>query len=291
MKWPLDSPLPRASAPADPEAWHHRFSNYVLDFHGDPLHAQLVIFSDGNHHMALAPAIRAFQKKYPAVQNVFYATTPPAPLAAMLRNRPIAVGNLVLSVKPHVFISPPHIMEELVQENLISSHRFLVKNQGSVLLVKKGNPKSIGSVTDLLRPEITTFISHPETEAASHDGYARTLEHLSQDPGFLSKIRLVTGKRIHHREGPEAVKNQTADAAILYYHLALYLVRLFPDEFMIIPLGGCADRPAPLPGNQVSTTHIARVGTGGDHGRACIDFFASDTVKTIYRSHGLIPAL
>ena len=35
------------------EQWYQPLSNRVLDFHGDPIKANLVVFSDGNHHMAL----------------------------------------------------------------------------------------------------------------------------------------------------------------------------------------------------------------------------------------------
>jgi len=59
------------------EQWHQPVSNRVLDFHGDPIKANLVVFSDGNHHMALLHSLKAFHHEMPQVDDIFYATTPP----------------------------------------------------------------------------------------------------------------------------------------------------------------------------------------------------------------------
>ena len=49
----------------------HAGSNLSLDCHGDASRAQLAVFSDGNHHMALAECLRAFLAENPAAQDVF----------------------------------------------------------------------------------------------------------------------------------------------------------------------------------------------------------------------------
>jgi hypothetical protein len=48
-----------------------------LDFHGDPVRAKLVVFSDGNHHMALGECLEHFLAANPGAGDVFYAATPP----------------------------------------------------------------------------------------------------------------------------------------------------------------------------------------------------------------------
>jgi hypothetical protein len=68
------------------ETWSQPESNLVLDFHGDPLNADLVVFSDGNHHMALEPSLQAFKEIHPQVGEIFYATTPPGPILNLLQN-------------------------------------------------------------------------------------------------------------------------------------------------------------------------------------------------------------
>ena len=46
----------------------------------------------------------------------------------------LCLGNLDLSIRPHVFISPPHILEQLQAAGFIQTHGLLARNQGSVLL-------------------------------------------------------------------------------------------------------------------------------------------------------------
>jgi len=42
----------------------------------------LVVFSDGNHHMALGECVARFLAAYPDAGDVFYTTTPPGPPVA-----------------------------------------------------------------------------------------------------------------------------------------------------------------------------------------------------------------
>lgn len=273
----------------DLSQWQHAGSNLLLDFHGDPSTAELVIFSDGNHHMALKEAIEAFGRTPSGTRGVFYATTPPGPILTLLQQRRLQLGNFILSACPHIFIGPPHILEHLVETGHISGHGPFVRNQGNVLLVKRGNPKGISSLEDLKRSDVTVFLSNPGTEAASHRGYCDTLVNLTGDEKIVASLRTVYGERIHHREAPEAVAGGSADAALIFYHLALYFTRCFPNDFDIVPLGGTAQRPNPLEGNPVAHTHVGLVGDGGPFGRAFFDFLASDHVGAIYLRHGLIP--
>ena len=50
LEWPQEAARLQES---DEPSFGHAGSNLCLDFHGDPKRAGLVVFSDGNHHMAL----------------------------------------------------------------------------------------------------------------------------------------------------------------------------------------------------------------------------------------------
>ena len=50
LEWPQEAARLQGS---DEPSFGHAGSNLCLDFHGDPKRAGLVVFSDGNHHMAL----------------------------------------------------------------------------------------------------------------------------------------------------------------------------------------------------------------------------------------------
>jgi hypothetical protein len=164
----LNSPLPwppeAAQYPDDAvRAFAAPGSNLVLDFHGDPATAGLALFSDGNHHMALEASVRAFLASYPEVGDVFYTTTPPMPLVDALKGDGLVVGNLRISRKPDVFIGPDNILDGLVDAGFMTRHVPFAESRGNVILVRKGNPKGITSVVDLLSDDVTVACSNPPT--------------------------------------------------------------------------------------------------------------------------------
>jgi len=276
--------------------WGRHDSNFCLDFHGDPLTANLVVFSDGNHHMALRETMQRFSENFSDVEDIFYVTTPPGPIVKLLRHGKLQMGNLVFSIIPHIFISPPHVLNNLVDDGFMITHVLFMKNQGSVLLIKKENQKNIKGIADLARDDVRLFLSNPVAEAVSYNGYLETLQKLIKkekiDPTFLfdqtARSRIIYGETIHHREAPESVHSGIADVAIVYYHLALRYTRIFPSFFEIIPLGGTVNNPQPFSENVISHTHAGIIGDGGKWGSMFLNFLLSDTVKEIYKYHGLI---
>lgn len=123
LNWPIEASLPHYG---DCFEWNQAESNICLDFHGDPLAAKLVVFSDGNHHMALEACCKAFCKRYPEVADIFYATTPPKVILESVLQGGLMLGNLHLNIKPDVFISPSDILAKLVNKktNRVSSSLF-----------------------------------------------------------------------------------------------------------------------------------------------------------------------
>lgn len=289
---PLEWPEETASPAAEFESWSAPGSNICLDFHGDP-GSDLAVFSDGNHHMALKECLECFLEQNSNLSGIFYATTPPAPIVSMFRNNGLKLGNLIIRVTPHVFISPPDIIKCLAREELIQAYQPLVRNQGCVLLVKKNNPRNIQTVLDLNKEGIRLFLSSPETEKSSYQSYYRTLKSLSGLDAFpddlISSGRVMFGRRIHHREAPQAVASGNADAAVVFYHLGLRYIRIFPDVFDIIPLGGSVEKPDPLPGNEIGTTCIGIAGGGDRWGKKFMSFMKSEKAMQIYQYHGLLP--
>lgn len=269
-------------------------SNICLDFHGDPRVAQLAVFSDGNHHMALAEALTLFRSKHPTINNIFYATTPPRILVEALKSGALSLGNLMLSVTPHAFISPAPVLERLVKGGYVREHKPFVKSRGSVMLVRKGNPKRIAGVADLAREDVRIFLSNPTTETVSYEAYATTLRRVAArdglEFGFLDAApgalpRMVYGDCIHHREAPQCLADDRADVAVIFYHLALRYSRIFPDLFELVAL--TADDDA---AQVISAIHIGLVGGGGEWGARLVEFMLGEEVAAVYRHHGLIPA-
>jgi len=291
---PLDWPAETAHPVTDGDP---RFvqvgSNICLDFHGDPARAGLVVLSDGNHHMALHETLAAFVQQHPDVGDIFYCTTPPGVALRFLRAGRIDVANLRLSVLPHVFISPPAVLDQLVGEGRMTSHRPFARSRGVALLVRRGNPKRIDGVAALLRPEVRVFLSNPVNEKVSYDIYARWLrrraaqaglaaDFLDHPPGRPDPAKLVYGESIHHREAPQAVADGRADVAVVFYHLALRYARVFPEVFEFV-------RQVPADESDMSRLHCGAIGDGGAWGAAALAFLHGDATAAIYARHGLDP--
>lgn len=290
LEWPEEI----VASVGAPPTWCHQGTNLCLDFHGDPVKAKLVIFSDGNHHMALLETLAQFQEQHSDLKHIFYATTPPGPILKWLKEGRLQIGNLVLSVLPHVFLSPPHVLADLVAGGFMREHVPFVKNKGNVLLIKKGNPKCICGVSDLARENIRLFISNPHTEKVSYDSYMATLLRVGREQGvnleFLSRNdrgTVIYGEKIHHREAPQAIADEKADVAIVYYHLALRYTRIFPSLFEIVALDGTAKHSEPSAANVIGLTHAGIVGDGGKWGKIFLQFLSSPVVSGIYHKHGL----
>lgn len=286
LNWPIEA---SRTDYGDGFGWSQAGSNLCLDFHGDPLAAKLVVFSDGNHHMALEACCQAFLMQYPDVNDIFYATTPPKVIMESVLRGGVMMGNLRVNLMPHVFISPENILDKLVQKKQISSHQPFACSRGNVLLFKKGNPKAISSIADLLREDVRLTISNPITETASYEVYKQTLLDTALEQGldvaaFADLIakdsgRAVFGESIHHREVPQTIFADRADVAVVYHHLALRYTRIFPESFEFIEIQT----------NQPVTTnyHIGLMNNAGEWGKRFLDFMLSDKAINIYTEHGL----
>ena len=276
--------------------------NTVVDAHGDPMKAQLIIFSDGNHHMGLETACQLFLKRHPTVQDIFYTTAPAGTIKDAFSSGVLRFGNLCLSIKPNVFIGPQKVVGPLHAAGQISKPIPFAQSRGVVLLVKKGNPKQLSSkISDLLRDDVRIACSSPTKEKASFGVYCTTLCNLAsveggQNMSDAMNIRLITSpvhsSRIHHREIPQLIANDEADVAPLYYHLALRYVTIFPNLFEFIPLGGTKDDPQPGKEHKLNTYLISVVKENeGEWGSKFADFMLSQDVADIYKKKGLTPVV
>jgi len=292
--------------PPEPEhesntVWQQSGSNICLDFHGDPVQADLVVYSDGNHNMALSETIKAFHRHQPGLAGIFYATTPPSVLLDILQKGQVTIGNLVLSRQPHVFISPEPVLQKII-DLAATQYQAFMQSLGNVLLVRAGNPKSIKGIGDLLRDDVRLFLSNPKTEAASYQVYTDTLfavaEQQNIDVQLMEKVisadspthvRVIYGERIHHREAPQALYQDEVDVAIIYSHLAQHYQRIFPELFdhVLLVDGEPGHGPEDEAGNQQTCYHLCAMNHPGDYGELFVAFCMSDEVTEIYQRHGL----
>lgn len=284
LPWPREAAKPGGDTDAEVTIAP---SNIALDVHGNPDVARLHVFSDGNHHMALAETVAAFLAQRPEAQDVFYLTTPPQISIDAMRSGVIRVGNLSMSSMAHVVIGPEAPLRQLASEGRINGHVPFMRSAGNVVLSRRGDAKSIRSPRDVFRDGVRLAISNPVTEAASFAVYAEDIAAIGattrpseETIAWLKGDGVVKSRMIHHREIPELLASDSADVSIVYRHLGLRYVRIFPDMFEITEV---------IDSDNVTVYHAGLAGDGGDYGQEFLRFLQSDSVAAIYHSHGLVP--
>jgi len=262
-------------------------ANRLNDLHGQIGRCDMVLSTAGNYHMALREMWKGYLDQYADsldIKTAYYTTSPPIS-PAQTTNSVVQFGNLSLNCVPQIAVGPKKLMKKLNKLAVTDGKPTkILKNYGNVMLVKKGNPKNIKSVWDLGRDDVTLVTPNPKKEAGSFGNFSGSIYNIAKnDPkppkGITAeklfdsifnddqsncgkagkKCRWVAGKRIMHREQPWAVYSGNADAGFIFYHLALYFVRTFPNEFEIVPLGGTADAPKPVKGNKVGVLQAVRI--------------------------------
>ncbi len=285
LDWPEENAVDPALAH---NQWSHAGSNCCLDFHGDPCTSQLRVFSDGNHHMALAETLESFRIDED-LACLFYCTTPPKVYLDWMKAGVIEIGNLRLGVMPDIVIGPDDILERLVARSVVRRIEVFAHSSGNSLLVAKGNPQGIWGIQDILREDVRLFLSNPVTESASHQVYRQTLEGAAVADGLDAAVisrridsgeRIVFGDLIHHREAPQAVADGLADVAVVYDHLALRYTRIFPELFEQVPL-------AKGKGNITTSYAVGLVDETSTVAQAAFRYFQSEKAQSIYSHHGL----
>ena len=291
LEWPLDIPSedPDLSEPT---------ANNINDLHAriskcDDIN--VVLSTAGNYHMALRDLWyeHYLPNNKEIIGNWFYTTSPPIS-PEQITNNALTFGNVRIDCRPIIAVGPIKLMTKLQELNYLDGGPIpVIKNQGNVILVKKGNPKKIKTIWDLGRKDVKVITSNPDTENGSFSNYRDSVynialndtntpsnwtadslfnaifnseERYNKHPGIhenkshhRTRVKWLAGKRIHHREVPWSIAYGQADAGLIFYHLAKYMVETFPDKFDIVPLGGTVDAPVPVTGNKQATLFIARI--------------------------------
>jgi accessory colonization factor AcfC len=118
--------------------------------------------------------------------------------------------------------------------------RFFSKNRGVALLVRKGNPRGIHGLADVVRPG--TRIALPDSgdvRAMCRATADKLLGKPAADALFAAEVPSFPGRlAIMHRDLPEMIARSYADAAFTWYHLVSYWARIFPDQFEFVAVPG-----------------------------------------------------
>ena len=253
---PLVWPIVTKAPPEVPKFAGH--ANTVPDIVGRlGAPASLVIFTEGNHLMVLlgddiVGVFPTWAKSRPQyadlnLDNVVVVTLPQPLLVRMIRTGGIALGNLTLDVSrksgfyPDIVMGYPGPLRQLHELRVIESRvRFFSRNRGPALLVRKGNPLGIHSLTDVARTGARLALPEPSDLRTR---YRAMIDELigkpSADAFFAAEAPDFPGRLgIMHRDIPEMVARGYADVALTWYHLISYWTRIFPNRFALVPISG-----------------------------------------------------
>lgn len=303
--------------PADPDLTTPD-TNMVFDLHAQQSTCDIVLSTAGNYHMALRQLWHEhFLPNNPRVKDWFYTTSPPVAVPQIKNGTTtdlgvpttgiLTIGNWKGTCLPSVAVGPKGLMDKLIAEGFNDGNPIpIIENQGNVILVKRGNPKNIHSVWDLGRFAVNVVTSNPDSEPGSFGNYSGSIYNIAvANPGpgtaeeLYSRIfdaastKWLAGVRIHHREVPWSIAYGHADAGLMFYHLALFSKRSFPELFDIVPLGGTVREPVPLEGNKIGKLFAVRIrGTWTDAQKHFRERLLTDYVSAgftrILNSHGLL---
>jgi len=261
---------------------------------GDDLHnievvdqADLILFMAGNQFMVMDDLVRAFQKKHPEVERIFYETLPPG-----LELRQILAGGAlfrgrVITGRPDIYTSvTTETMDELRERGLVEDFHVYLHNR-IVLMVPEGNPGRIEGVQDLGRDDVR--ISQP---GAMEDITRYILMMYEQAGGKKLVKRIMEEKRaegttiltiVHHRETPLRLRKGTVDVgpvwATEYVHarsMGLPVEKVEPGE-------GLDQR------DKVNYCVAAmKDAPNRENARKFVDFLLSDEAQGIYSRYGFV---
>ncbi len=257
----------------------------VPDLHGDPIHADLVLFVGGNQFMVMPRLISAFKRNHPSIRHVYYETLPPGILARQIVSGGLTVGNLHLRIPPDIYESGKKRMDSMVRKGLVLAKTVTPYAQNKLgIMVRAGNPKNIHSLKDLARPDIRLSLPNPKWEGIGNQIRLSLLK--AGGKGLVRDIFVSKRKagstyltHIHHRETAVRILDGKSDAGITWISEVLFQKSLHHPITLVR-----------IPDNQnTEATYVAAEVARAPHERAALAWLAflkSPGAAKIYRRFG-----
>jgi molybdate transport system substrate-binding protein len=191
--------------------------------------ADLILFMAGNQFMVMKEIVSAFKKEYPDVEKVFYETLPPGlELKQILSGGALFRGETIV-VQPDIYTSVNEKAMETLKEtgHIFKDNYHLYLHNRLTLMVQKGNPARITSVSDLGRDSIR--ISQPDP---ANEDIAFHIIHMYRQAGGDELVHRIMEKKrdegttiftaVHHRETPLRILKKTVDVGPVWATEAIY---------------------------------------------------------------------
>ena len=256
------------------------------DFHGNPIDAKLVLYVGGNYFFALAPLVKAFESQQPDLKGrIFWETLPPGQLVKQMEaGGTITVGNMTFTVKADAYFAGLTAVQRLVDSGRLEAPAVPYASNTLAIMVPKGNPARIASLTDLGRSNIRLAMPNPDTE-----GVADQIKASLQKAGGQALVDTVYGTKardgstyltaIHHRETPMFLMQGRADAGVTWRSEAIF------QEQVGNPIQH-VDIPAALNTTGIYAGAVVKGAAHADAAKKWIAFLKSPGAVKILESYG-----
>jgi molybdate transport system substrate-binding protein len=250
-----NSPFPQSVFPP----WQHGANNDALarglvftvprvddlaDFHGDPDDPRLVLYVGGNYFFAMAPLVKAFEAAHPEYKGrVYWETLPPGLLAKQIgADGRVTVGNMTWTAKPDAYFADLKKVNGLIDQGLLVGPAVPYATNDLTIMVPKGNPAHIASLSDLGRPGIRLAMPNPEFEGVARQikiALTKTGGDALEKTVYDTKVKdgTTTLTQIHHRQTPLLIMRGRADAGVTWQSEAEFQEQVgHPISHVAIPV-------------------------------------------------------
>jgi hypothetical protein len=142
--------------------------NRADDLHGLEIaeKADLVLFMAGNQFMAMKDIVAEFRIQYPEVKNIFYETLPPGLELKQILAKGAIFQDKIFTIYPDVYSSVNRAAMQLLEKqgHIGQNDYHLYLHNRLTLMVPRGNPAQISSVSDLARDDVRISQPDPQNE-------------------------------------------------------------------------------------------------------------------------------
>ena len=199
------------------------------DFHGNPINPKLSVFVGGNYYFAMAPLVAAFEEEHPELRGkIYYETIPPGLLAKQIElGGTITVGNMTWTVKPDVYAAGLKKIKAGIDKGELVAPAIPYVTNDLTIMIPKGNPAHIASLTDLGKPGVKLSMPNPAWEGVSRQiesslvkAGGKKLEQTVYDTKVKDGQTILT--HIHHRQTPLFLMQGLADAGVTWKSEAIF---------------------------------------------------------------------
>jgi ABC-type molybdate transport system substrate-binding protein len=266
--------------------------NRADDLHGLEIaeKADLVLFMAGNQFMVMKEIVAEFKIQHPEVKNIFYETLPPGLELKQILAKGAIFQNKAFNIYPDVYSSVKRASMQLLEKegHIDQGGYHLYLHNRLTLMVPRGNPAKIMSVSDLARGDVRISQPDPQNEDIAY----HIMDMYRQAGGDELLDRIMEEKRaegttiftiVHHRETPLRIAKKTVDVGPVWATEAVH-AQSSDLAFDVIEPGADLDQRESI------DYYICRL-RQAPHPQSAqkfLDFILSERGQQIYHKYGFL---